>query len=165
MNVARPVLDRVVNHLMGVVRFQPVVREQGIGVQRRTGFDMLTDLFLDRFPLAVRDYYSANFAATLNDAHYSGLVFPASPGNAALALGDVHVPRFAADESFVGLNMSAGPFERTIVQRHADAVIEKPCGFLSDAQIPRNLARANAVLAVHNQPESGQPFINSSDER
>ena len=34
----------------------------------------------------------------------------------------------------------------------------EPCGLLSDLERPMNLPRRDAVLAVGNQPHSGQPF-------
>jgi hypothetical protein len=49
--------------------------------------------------------------------------------------------------------------ERSRVQREADTMIHKPCGLLSDAEIPRHFARANTVFAIDYQPHCAQPFI------
>jgi hypothetical protein len=35
----------------------------------------------------------------------------------------------------------------------------EPCRLLRDADVPRNLARADTVLAVDEQPERGQPLV------
>jgi hypothetical protein len=45
------------------------------------------------------------------------------------------------------------------MEREPDAVIQKPRGFLCDSKIPRDLATADAILAVHDKPESAEPFI------
>ena len=41
------------------------------------------------------------------------------------------------------------------------AVIHEPCGLLSDAEITRSLARTDAVLAVHNEPQRSKPLVQS----
>src|SRR6266581_7886919 len=35
----------------------------------------------------------------------------------------------------------------------------KPRGFLSDAQITRHFVRANAILAVHQEPKRDKPLV------
>jgi hypothetical protein len=35
----------------------------------------------------------------------------------------VHIPRFAADESFIGFHVAAGLLYRAVVEHHANAVI------------------------------------------
>src|ERR1700677_2130778 len=95
MNVSIDVLGGVVYDLMGVVSGQSLVGKQSIGIERGSRFDVLADFGLQRFLLAVWNDDSADLAPTLNDAEYRSLVFAASTGNAALALSNVHVTRFA----------------------------------------------------------------------
>src|ERR1035437_2126048 len=95
----------MVNDLMRVVTRKPLIREQRIGVESRASFDVLFHFRLQCVALAVRNYDSANLAATLQDAHDSSLVFGSSSSDPALAFTDVHVSRFAADEGFVRFNL------------------------------------------------------------
>lgn len=82
------------------------------------------------------------------------------PLDAALALVDLHVARLAADEGFVHFDFTGDrPIKRAFVQGIADAVIQEPCGFLSDLQVTRHLRAADAVLAVNNEPEGGEPLV------
>ena len=65
-----------------------------------------------------------------------GLVFAARPGYffRALALFFVHVPRFAADESFVRLYLTGQQSEPTVFQREPKAMIHKPGRLLCHAE-------------------------------
>src|SRR5687767_6186057 len=47
------------------------------------------------------------------------------------------------------------------MQREAQPVRHEPRGLLGDANGPSNLARTDAVLCVHQQPQSGQPLVKS----
>jgi len=48
---------------------------------------------------------------------------------------------------------------RSDARREADAVIDEPCGFLSDADSAVNFVGTDAVLAVHNLPHRHQPIV------
>ena len=65
VNLAVHVRYGVVDDLMRVVGFQPFVRQQRIGVERGTGFNVLSDFGLKRAFLPVRDYGGADLAAAL----------------------------------------------------------------------------------------------------
>ena len=61
----------------------------------------------------------------------------------------VHVAGLAADESFVGFDSPATlppSFIKDRLHGVPNAVKHEPCSFLSDAERPRDLAGANAVL-------------------
>src|SRR6185437_3475736 len=105
VNVAIYILYGVIHDLMRVLAFQSLIREQEVGIERGTGFDVLVYFSLKSFLLTVLDYGSANLAAALQNSNYGGLVFGACPSNAATALRHVHIPSLAADESFIHLDM------------------------------------------------------------
>jgi len=96
---------------------------------------VLSDFGLKRGLLAIRNHNSLDLSTALHDAHNGSLVFAASPGDSALAFCYVHVASFATDESFVRFYMAREFLYAAIVKRHADAMIQEPSGFLSNAQI------------------------------
>src|SRR5580700_11429513 len=164
MDVSIDVLDGVVYNLMRVIGGQPFVGEQRVSVQCGSGFDVIANFGLKRFLPAVRDNDGPHFAATLNDAEYRSFVFSAGAGDSALALCDMHIARFAADESFVRFDMAAGLLDRTVMDRHADSVIQEPRRLLDGYEIAGDFPGANAVFAVHDQPKCSKPLVDT-DER
>ena len=64
-----------------------------------------------------------------------------------------------AMRGLVGFDVAREFLNRAIVERHADAMIEKPCGLLSDPQIASDFARTDSVLAVHDEPQRSKPLI------
>jgi hypothetical protein len=83
----------------------------------------------------------------------------AGSGVSAPTLRDVHVARFAADEGFVGFHFAGELVERSVMQREAQPMRHEPRRLLRDADAARNLARADAVLAVHEQPKRSEPLV------
>lgn len=100
-----------------------------------------------------------DFTAALHDSEYWSLVLAASSSDAPFALRNVHIARFAADDGFVRLDVSAGLLDRAIVKRHANAMVQEPCGLLSDTKIAGHFAGTNAVLAIHDKPERRKPLV------
>jgi hypothetical protein len=82
--------------------------------------------------------------AAFEDTHHGSLVLGTCPSDPATALSDVHVARLAADKGLVRFYIEQ-LFERTRVQSKPDAMIQEPCGLMSDAQITSHLAGANTV--------------------
>jgi hypothetical protein len=72
----------------------------------------------------------------------------------------MHVPGFAADVSFISLNMAGGfSGKRFIVQREANPMQHEPGGFLGHAKAASDLIRGHAILGIHNHPNSAEPLI------
>lgn len=161
VDVSIDVLNGMVYDLMGVIGCQSFVGHQSVRVECRARFNMLSDLRLKRFLLAVRNDDSADLPAALHDPEHRSLILAASAGDAAFPFGNVHIPRLAANESLVGLDMAAGFFNGAIVQRHANAVIQEPCRFLSDTDVLGYLAGTNSVLAIDNEPQRHKPFVDA----
>src|SRR2546421_3301216 len=154
------ILAGVVNYLMRVVASESFIREQGIGVERGSSSDVLAYFVLQYLAAAARNHAGANLAATFQDADHCGLILAASSGNPALPFADVHVPSFAADESFVHFDFAAElrP-EEIILHCKPDAVQHKPCRLLSDLHITRNLVAADSILAISDEPSCGHPLV------
>src|SRR6185437_7767662 len=154
------VLSGVVNYLMRVIACESFIREQRISVESRASSHMLAYFFLQNFLATARNHAGANLSATLQYADNGGFVFGSSSSNAPLALTDVHVPRFAADESFIHFDFS-GEFatKEIILHGKPDAMKHEPRRLLSYFDIPRNLVTADSIFAVSDQPSSSEPFI------
>src|SRR5437016_2201879 len=88
--------DRMVDDLVGVLSFQPLVGEQLVGVESRSCFDTFLDFILQGLFLPVFNYSSLDFTAPLYESDNGGFTLHAASGDAALPLCDVHVPRLAA---------------------------------------------------------------------
>src|SRR5208337_1135242 len=157
-NLAVDVLHGMVNHLMRIIPFEAIVEKQSISIERCASFDMLLDFRLKRLFLAIRNHDSAHLPATLQDAHDSGFVFSASPGNPALALCDVHVAGLASDEGFVGFHFAGEFLGRLTMKGKANAVHHMPCRLLRYAKVAAHFVAADAVLAIHDQPNGGYPL-------
>jgi len=88
------------------------------------------------------------------------LSFRPGSSNPALPLADVHVPSFAADESFINLDFAVElGAKEFILQSKTNAVKHKPRRLLSDAHVTGDLVAADTVLAVREHPRCSQPFV------
>jgi len=95
----------------------------------------------------------------LQEAQYGGLVHAAGPTNHAVALGPMHELGLAADECLIGLDVP--PHLRPGASLHGkpDAMEHEPTGLLSDVERPRQFVGADAVLAVRQHPQRGEPLV------
>lgn len=155
------VLYGVVHDLMRVVAGETLIRKQEVRVQRRPRLYMLLNLRLQGVLLTIRHNGRNNLTATLQHAHHSNLVTRTATSDATLALGNVHVPRLAADKRLIRFDLTRKRCRGVVMHRHADAVKHEPCRLLSDTQRACNLAGANAVLAIADNPERTHPLIES----
>jgi hypothetical protein len=111
--------------------------------------------------LAVRNVFQADVASlAVNQAHYDFFPASACAVNLFCFLIQMHVASEAADKGFVGFDRAATAhfLKGAALHREADAVQHEPRGLLTDVQVACDFARANAVLAVADQPDSGQPL-------
>src|ERR1019366_5991936 len=109
--------------------------------------------------IAVGNYSSANLATTFQCAEHDSLVFSASTSDAALPLFNVHVAGFSTDEGFVNFDFAVQLAEEFILQGQTNAVHHKPSSFLSDSYVLGDLATADSILAISEQPHGGKPLI------
>lgn len=156
---------RVIDDVVGVVGRESLIREVGVGVDGRSGFDVLPDVWLHLSLLkAVQplqpDAALALLRVPLQQPHDGDL----TDHRAALSqieplpFARVHVAGFAADEGFVDFDGAAELVEGLRLNRHPEPVQHEPCGFLGNAQVAGDFVAADAVLAVHEQPHRGQPL-------
>ena len=71
----------------------------------------------------------------------------------------MHVAGLAADVGFVDFDIAADFPAVLRLQREPQPVEHEPCGLLSDVQRAAEFVAADAVLAVGEQPECGQPLL------
>ena len=153
------VLDSMVNDLMGVLTGKSIIGKQSVRVESRASFNMFFNLSLKSFLFAVCDDRRAHFSAALKDSHDGDLVFGASPGDAPLALADMHVASLAANESFVSFDFARQLSNRLVMHSLTDAMHHEPSRLLGNSEGTSDLTRANSVLAVAEQPEATHPLI------
>src|SRR5579872_326648 len=148
---------------MREVAFQSIVGKQKIRVQRRSRLDVFPHFSVKGFLPTIGNHTGTDFTravlATLKDSDYRRLVLAARPSDARRAFSRVHVPRFSADESFIGFDVPRKFIRCRHSERNANPVIHEPCGFLRHADCSMNFIRANAVLAVHNHPHRREPLV------
>ena len=88
-------------------------------------------------------------------------VFAARSSDAARAFAYVHVPRFAADESFICFDMAGEFLKRSVMKGEANPVHHVPCRLLGDSEVAGNFVAADTVLAGNEQPHGGEPLLKS----
>ncbi|HWZ44354.1 MAG TPA: hypothetical protein VNW97_12820 [Candidatus Saccharimonadales bacterium] len=162
-------MNRMINNLMGILRFKSVLRHERIRIERGSRLHVGFGFSLKSFLFTVRDYSGAHFAvidfmlsfvSALKHSKYSGLIYSAASGNAPFLYIHVHVPRFPANDGFVNFDLPGKLLEESAsLHPKSDSVHEEPSGLLSDSQSPMNLIRANPIFASRNHPDRGQPLI------
>src|SRR6266852_1303963 len=161
MDVALDVLLGVIHKLMDVIFIEAGVGRQFIGEQFRAADHVRPDLFLQGFLLAVRNVFDVDLAGfTIQQADNQLLARSARAGDLHGLLVFVHEAGESADHGFVGFDRTGAAhlLERATLHREADAVEHEPRGFLTDVEIAGYFARTDSVLAIADQPDSGQPL-------
>ena len=158
VDTAVHVLNGVVNHLM-LKLVEPVVRLQRIAIDARSGFHVLAYKRL-KFRLAARAAYLRAYRTTaFQHCRYDGFAFRPASDDLLSTLVGVHVPRLAADEGFVNLNLAAQFVECLTLSRKADAVEHKPCRLLGYAKRAVKFPGRYTILAVKQHPNSRKPLL------
>src|SRR5687767_5474024 len=114
MNLPVNISLGVIDNLMRVFILKLSVRAQRIAVDRGASFNVLGDFTVKRTTLSVRDYHRSDLTVALQQAHHSDLASSliassARSSKCSYALrqsGTVHIPRLAADVSFVNFNFA-----------------------------------------------------------
>src|SRR5271166_3251849 len=95
------VLHGMVYNLMDILSSQITIGAERIGIERRSSLYMLANLGREMFALLAGNDGCTDFPAALEQSQDRNLIFPACPGNATLALAQMHVAGLAADVGFV----------------------------------------------------------------
>jgi hypothetical protein len=159
VNLPVNISDGVIYDLVGVLARQSFVREQRIAVESRAGLDVLSHFRLKSVFLSIPNNGGSHFPTALQNPHHDCFVFPASSSDTTLALGNVHIASFSADERLIDLDFSTELCERTILQSEPDTVKHEPCSLLCDLQISCDFIGTDSVFAIGNQPDGGKPLV------
>src|SRR5713101_8184603 len=144
----------------GVLFIQTSIWPKFVGIDLGTFFDASVDMTVQGFTNKIFNDRSFNFTSALQHSHdYSFPDRAVLLKSTANLFGLVHVPRFAADESFVNFNFTIQLAERFILQGKPDTMQHEPCGFLRYVYVACDFIAANSILAVSEHPSCGQPFI------
>lgn len=93
------------------------------------------------------DAYLTSVAASLSFQHSSFTVL-------------MHVPRLATDKGFVDFNFAPKlAAESFVLHSKPDSVQHEPCGLLGNAECPVDLPGGNTVLAIGEEPNAWEPFV------
>src|SRR6185437_10743115 len=132
-------------------------------MDRGTRTNILQNGLLKSRTLDIRHYHCTNLPrASFKHPEYRSLIRIAVGSNLKLkATAAMHVLRLAAVEGLIHLHRSttaAHLHGRNVLEDVPQPLKHEPCTLLSDAQIASNLVRANAVLAVHQEPQGAHPL-------
>ena len=162
MNLPVDVFLSMIDDAVNVGIAQADVRTERIGVDIRSGFDLLADFSLQSGtmkPLLNGHAHTARAVAVgLQEPHDRDLTLPARPFDDARSRVSVHVARLAADEGLINFDVTAELVERLRLNREPQTKEHEPRGLLGDAKVAGNLVAADAVLAVHKHPHGRQPL-------
>jgi len=120
MYAAIDVLHGMIDNLVRVVGCESFVGQQSIGIECRASLYVLANLRLQFMSLAVWYDCGPNLSAPLKDSHDGGFVFGASASDSALALTQMHIAGFAADERFINFDLSTHHRRVSIRRSHPE---------------------------------------------
>lgn len=161
VHIATNILFGMIHELVDVIRIEASIGRQLIGEHFRSRFDVRAHFRLQCVALAIGDMLHADLASlAIKQTHDQFFPRAASASDLLRFFVLVHEARESTDESLVGFNRPASTEfrERTALHRKPNAMEHEPCGFLTDFQISREFARTDSVLAIADQPDSGQPL-------
>src|SRR5437016_5429226 len=112
VNLTVNILLKVIHELMLVFRFEIVVASELISHNRRTRLNKISHGSMHSRMLAISDHSGFDLSAALKCANDDSLAVPTLHSNAiaeTAALAFMHIPRLAANVSFVNLNRPIRP--------------------------------------------------------
>lgn len=162
VHVPTHVFVGVVNHFVSELTIEVIIGRQLIGEKNRISGYVLTNFLVHGVFASVLGHGGANFTAPFHESDNKGFVASTSSLNLALAGFLVHVPREAADKSFVHFDnfpVTTKFHEGTALHGKANPVEHEPCGFLSDADSASDFIGTDTVLAVRQHPHGSKPLV------
>lgn len=160
VNLSANVAFRMVNDLMGEVRFQSFVGQQLVGIERRAGADVFPDDLVNLWSPTSLHHFRPDVSATFQHADHDCLLADA---HLVLTLPKMDIPCVRPNEGFVCFAIATTAAELAsegfVLHGESDAVQHEPCRLLSDPDSPRHLIAADTVAAVDQHPDSGEPLI------
>lgn len=150
----------VIDHVMDVLAIKSEIANQLVGENIGTGCYMVAHFAMQRFPLGIGNVHGADLLRVpVQQAHHDGLARSASAGDFGLFIF-VHEAGESANVRFIGFDLAFHLVpEGALLHRQTNPLEHEPSGFLSYAQILRDLIRTDSVLAIGQQPDGGQPLV------
>ena len=112
-----------------------------------------------RRTLRIRDDLDMDRTAALDHAENRSLIDHAGTADLASAIPLVHVAGLTADVGLIDLNLTGELEEAARLHGETDSMEHEPRGLLSNPERATEFVRADAVLRVGCEPDSGKPFI------
>jgi hypothetical protein len=159
VDVATDVLDSMIDDGMLIIVFQAIVGFQGVTEDSAASLNALANDRLKITFLARVNVTGNDFATTLHHSEHDLFALRTAPANCLFPFVLVHVPRLAADERFVNLNLTGQLRGGLILHRFADSLKHKPRGLLGQSKIAGDFVRRDSVLAIRDQPHCRKPLV------
>src|SRR5579871_1165080 len=162
MDVSDYVGFRMVDNVVDVVSLKAKVGVQFVREHVTAFLNMLPDVRHERSVLGIGNDFRADLSAAFQhplDANLTN-VAPGLALHGALLASFVHVPRLAADVSFVDLNFTAKLAARLLIlHSQPDAVEHKPCSLLGDADSTVEFPGGNTIPVAGDHPHGREPLV------
>ena len=159
VNVLANILHGMVNDLMSVFVRESPVGLQEVAINVRSGFHVVTYQLL-QFALLASPYdLGADLTAAFQNGSDNGLTFGTATVDLFGLLVGVHVTGLAADEGFVYFDFTAELATVVVLMGQTYAMEHEPSGLLSNPKCATYFVAGDAVLAIGDEPNTGQPFI------
>jgi hypothetical protein len=156
--VADILAETVIDGVVIEATFQPNVARELIAHDVGAGLYVFNDLALNGLGGQIVNLHRPYLAATFKHAEYSRFADAASPGVPPLPF--VLIPLFAADESFVDLDLTSERLvERFRLGGLAQPMCHEPRGLLCHSDITGELRAGDALLVTGDQPDCDEPLF------
>jgi hypothetical protein len=159
VDVSTCVLYGVIHNGVLVVASQSIVGFQRVTEERRASLYVLTNLAMEFMLPPVRNGKGADVSAALYHSKGDSFVFPARTGDYLRSALRVHIAGLATDERFVNLDFTLQLGCGFVLHGFTNPMEHEPRRLLSQSEITGDLATANTIPAVGNQPHGGKPLV------
>jgi len=154
---------RVVDDFV-LVLGEPVVRREGISIERGARLDVLAHFGAERPLAGIGDDLNSHAAVpvwtmALQESDDRRLVHWAGALDFRGALPRVHEARLPADESLVHFDFPAQLAEPAALHGEPNAVHHEPRALLGDSEGAPHFVGTDPVLVVDDHPHGGQPLV------
>src|ERR1019366_3536945 len=156
------VVLKVVENFVSELTRQILVALKFVGMNFRAGENIFADNLVHDDFSSLRNDGSSYRSAAFQHSHDYGFRPVVLPHFHAETARLVHVPGVPADKGLIHFDRSAAPAQlddASRLQSESQAMQNEPCGFLGDPHSLCDFVRTDAVLAVDQHPERGEPFV------
>ena len=149
----------MIDYVVSVVNSEAVISQVLIRHQVRSVPHVLMDFGLQNLFAPIRDDGSSHLTGFTFQQTEDYSLTKVAPTAHLIAPILVHEASLAADVRFVGLDFASHFVDGSVMHGVADTMIHEPSCLLGYLDGPGDLIRADAVLAVGNEPHCTEPLL------